>query len=208
MNLYEILGINPDASPDGIRRAYRKQAMKHHPDRNGDKAVFQQVQHAYEVLSDVERRKRYDETGDTSTQAQTEEMALRAMALENLAKLLNKVVNEMDVEHDDLVEAINAVLMKVKSSVEAERDQILKAIERHEKAEKRFKVKEGENEASSLLRSVIAGLNMKLNTSEHELKLAILMIDIMDRHEYEHDPKPPTTAHGGWPSSTQIFFPT
>jgi curved DNA-binding protein CbpA len=66
--LYKTLGVNRDATVDQIKQAFRAKSMKHHPDRNpGDKRAaerFQKVVLAYRVLSDSERRKRYDETGD------------------------------------------------------------------------------------------------------------------------------------------------
>jgi molecular chaperone DnaJ len=64
---YEILGLERDASADDIKRAYRKLAMKHHPDRNeGSKEAeqkFREAAEAYEVLSDDEKRQRYDRYG-------------------------------------------------------------------------------------------------------------------------------------------------
>lgn len=64
---YEVLGVAKNASPDDIKRAYRRTAMKHHPDKNpNDKdaeAKFKECAEAYEVLSDPEKRQRYDQFG-------------------------------------------------------------------------------------------------------------------------------------------------
>src|SRR5436305_11853848 len=69
-SLYDTLGVKKGASADEIKKAYRKLARKYHPDTNqGDKAAeerFKQVQTAYDVLSDDEKRKAYDRFGSTN----------------------------------------------------------------------------------------------------------------------------------------------
>ncbi len=65
---YKVLGIKRDASESEVKQAYRKLARKHHPDVNpGDKTAeskFKEINEAYEVLSDKEKRKKYDQYGD------------------------------------------------------------------------------------------------------------------------------------------------
>lgn len=60
---YEILGVGKEASADEIKKAFRKKAVEHHPDRGGDEAKFKEANEAYEVLSNPEKRKRYDQFG-------------------------------------------------------------------------------------------------------------------------------------------------
>lgn len=61
---YEVLGVSKDASDDELKKAFRKAAVKYHPDKDGgDEAKFKEVNEAYEVLKDKQKRQRYDQFG-------------------------------------------------------------------------------------------------------------------------------------------------
>merc|ERR1719253_1651836 len=62
--LYDLLGVSKGASAAEIKKAYRKMAVKHHPDKGGDEQKFKEISAAYEVLSDDEKRQLYDEYGE------------------------------------------------------------------------------------------------------------------------------------------------
>src|SRR5580765_2608665 len=74
MDLYIVLGLEREASVSEIKRAYKRLARRYHPDINpGDRmasAQFRQIAEAYETLSDPDRRRRYDATGQATASAE------------------------------------------------------------------------------------------------------------------------------------------
>jgi molecular chaperone DnaJ len=60
---YEVLGVNKPSNSDEIKKAYRKLAKEHHPDKGGDESTFKEISEAYEVLSDNDKKARYDQFG-------------------------------------------------------------------------------------------------------------------------------------------------
>jgi DnaJ family protein A protein 2 len=71
---YDCIGVAPTASADEIRRAYKKLALKYHPDKNQDAGAadkFKEISVAYEILSDEDKRKRYDQYGEKGVDSET-----------------------------------------------------------------------------------------------------------------------------------------
>jgi DnaJ-class molecular chaperone len=63
---YSVLGLDRNATPEDVKKAYKKMAIQHHPDKGGDENKFKEISEAYEVLSDGEKRRRYDMGGGIS----------------------------------------------------------------------------------------------------------------------------------------------
>lgn len=66
-SLYDILGVNKTSTSDEIKKAYRNLSKQHHPDVGGDEEKFKKIANAYETLSNDEKRKNYDATGDPNS---------------------------------------------------------------------------------------------------------------------------------------------
>ena len=62
-DFYEVLGVSKGASADEIKKAFRRAAVEHHPDKGGDETKFKEINEAYEVLKDDKKRQRYDQFG-------------------------------------------------------------------------------------------------------------------------------------------------
>ena len=65
---YKLVGVEKDATFDQIKKAYRKKAIKEHPDKGGDPEKFKALTQAYEVLSDKDKRELYDQGGVEAVQ--------------------------------------------------------------------------------------------------------------------------------------------
>jgi len=88
-SLYKILGTTIQSTQEEIKSAYRKLAQKHHPDRDhGDTEKFQAIKEAYEVLSNPDRREKYDLTGDT------EQTNVKQLAAGALVSLFNQMLKQ------------------------------------------------------------------------------------------------------------------
>lgn len=125
INPYEVLSIDKDVTADQVKSAYRKAALKYHPDKaaEGEKEAahtkFQEIAFAYAVLSDERRRKRYDATGNTSESLDIDDDDFDWTSF--FREQFENVVNE---------DAINKFSEEYKGSAE-ERSHVLQAYERH-----------------------------------------------------------------------------
>ncbi|KAJ8064655.1 hypothetical protein OCU04_006978 [Sclerotinia nivalis] len=119
INPYEVLGIEKSASEDEIKRAYRKCALKHHPDKapahlkSDSHTKFQEIAFAYAILSNPNRRKRYDRTGSTSESVDADGFSWTDFYSEQYKDIVTAdAINEFsnyykgsDEEKDDLLKA-------------------------------------------------------------------------------------------------------
>ena len=134
-NPYQSLDLDRNAPPEAIRAAYRKKAREHHPDKGGEVAKFQEIQMAYDVLSDAGRRAQYDKTGETG-----QGPSLESQALSYLSAMLTQFLDVMnlDVIHESLVEHLRLAIKRDIQNQEAEKAKLQKTIDRRKEAIKRL----------------------------------------------------------------------
>ncbi|MFP4664328.1 MAG: molecular chaperone DnaJ [Bacteroidales bacterium] len=96
---YEILGVSKSASQDEIKKAYRKQALKHHPDKNpGDAEAerkFKEAAEAYEVLRDEQKRQRYDQFGHDGVKGAQGGFSGEGMSFEDIFSQFGDIFGDM-----------------------------------------------------------------------------------------------------------------
>jgi len=96
---YEVLGVNRDADEETIKRAYRKLAMKHHPDRNPDNRasedLFKEAKEAYEILSEPDKRAAYDRFGHAGVDPSAGAGGFRGGGFDNFADAFGDIFSDI-----------------------------------------------------------------------------------------------------------------
>lgn len=137
-DLYHTLGIAKTATEAAIRKAYLKGAKKHHPDAGGDEATFRAVNLAYRVLSDKERRAKYDETGSFDEASIENERALMLdIIAQNVVALMQNVT--FDVERASFLDAVRAAIKQNIQQGEQAVGKYAVLLARFDKVQKRLK---------------------------------------------------------------------
>ena len=130
MNLYEELGVSPDATQTEIKQAYRRLANKYHPDKqNGDTKDlerFHRIQEAYETLADPVARDRYDRTGESSEGAKQFDKNVETMVSAGILNLMQI----HDFEAKDYITMFLNTLQENEDHVKAQLHRTEKALER------------------------------------------------------------------------------
>jgi len=195
-NLYETLGVDEDATSEEIKKAYKGKAMILHPDRNGgEDRGFDDLRKAYEILSDNERRARYDETGDTDDQPQTEVM-LRTQFLQIFSVMLDTEQNFKTVDFVSVgIYKLEAKMKELKFDIEkhqAEIDRLATAKNRMTKKDEKTNLFE------SLLEQREEGLLQKITATNEAIEICEKLIEELNTYEYSHDePEPQAGFHQG-----------
>jgi curved DNA-binding protein CbpA len=191
---YQTLGVSRDAPPEAVRRAYRKKAKKTHPDHGGDAESFHALQLAYEVLSDPDRRARFDRTGATEKEtvppAEVEFVhTVRRFLLDLVAEL---VKNGEKVENEDVLVILKNRLSQELLETEAElagmrivQTQLAEAAGRFEREG------DGDNVLASLARFQAAEVGRGIERRELRKNLLAKGLETLKGYRYRRD-APPT----------------
>lgn len=159
MKLYDVLGVAVNAAKDEIKKAYRKMAKKHHPDKGGDEEMFKEIQKAYDVLGDAEKRDHYDKTGDTNNQKDSPEKILMA--------IFGAIIEDGDF-HGNLIDRITDKIRDEIRSLEAKDKKIKKKITKLSKTLNRIST-DGENLFEMVLNDRINNLDRMIDSNDKNI---------------------------------------
>ena len=176
MSLYDNLELPPDANAAAIRAAYLKKRSKAHPDKGGSKEAFHPIQLAYDVLSDPQRRERYDKEGTVDSGAANE-------LLSNLAQLLIGII---EAGHHSPLQAARQTIIDQKHSLMQQRANREQAIAKFERAAAKLKRKgDGENLLGAILAGHITQNRTGISNCDKTLALCDQMLLTLEDYEYE-----------------------
>lgn len=181
MSHYDTLGVARDATLVQIRMAYRRAASKHHPDRlTGDKEKMQEVQLAYDVLSDPKRREIYDKTEEADT------VALEKLAMERLREFFTEYLCVASVKDAKLplvdIRAHCDKEIKEARGEMAHSQRMLQGIA--VKLRRVIKVGSRSNLLEEVVQESTNRLNMNIQKQEFRVNVAMAILALLD--EYEH----------------------
>lgn len=191
MSLYETLGVPPDADKAAIRSAFRRRAKETHPDAGGSAETFQSVELAHRILTDDERRARYDETGQVDEGAGNDE----ARAISIIAQMVDHALTKDDLKHHDLVGDIRK---QINSEIETARQNIKEAqkyLDRAADARKRATVKKGRNLLAGLIDKKAAAAKQAQTMLEQQIKLRERALAMLEDASFDFEARP---AHPVW----------
>ena len=184
-SLYDILGIKKDADPEEIKKAYRKQANKYHPDKNQGKDttdIFQKISEAHTILSDPSARKNYDEFGSTDNRD------VKDIFIQVVQSHMTYLVN-LDTTPADSVNLIAELKRTTEEEIAGFKAQITDLTKKKKNAEKirkRIIYKgAGKNVFTDALDINIADFEIKINNANNSIKQRTEFVEFLGEYDYE-----------------------
>lgn len=185
MTHYETLGVQPDATPEEIKAAYRRSAAKAHPDKGGSNEKMAAVNKAYQVLASAESRAQYDQTGEDPGAPQD-------AATDMLMELFDLAISSCD---GDVVKFVHSRLKDATDELKTKREDCERCIKRLEKKAGRVKVKgSATNLFQMLLDKKISEQKARLSAITRTAENVQAARGLMDHYESGYV-EPPAPKH-------------
>lgn len=204
-NPYETLGVSKEATPEEIKKAFKKEAKKTHPDAGGNPDDFNDTRRAMAILSDPKRRERYDRTGND------EETVEDRASIRIIAELVEAVAEHDDFDvTDDLVEIMKKLINERIAKITIGIGGLKAKVNRQNKLLKRFKKKNKNSEKSDLIgamfKSKIIDLEEAIRDLEKQKSDHKEAHSIVSDYEFETEKPENGPNYGGFTSNSSRMW--
>jgi curved DNA-binding protein CbpA len=198
MNLYDVLGVAPDATADQIKAAYRAASRIYHPDCGGDAEMFKKIAGAYEVLSDAQKRAEHD--ASIHPDADARQIIAGAFQVQ-IDKLISSTAQGMYTTIPDLVIAVKRDLSDDKMTQQQELNRARRALDFCEKALGRISYQgDSEDAVTAILKARLAEGQKLAASMEKRVTDISRAIELADEWHWKADEPTPTA----WTKNTGI----
>lgn len=197
-DLYAILGLPRSATHDQVRKAYRRLAKKQHPDAGGSAAQFKALQLAHTVLTNEERRAKYDETGQIDFNSIEQE---RAQFLELLAQAAMAVIANNFDPSQDFLSAVRSHLQQKINEGDNNAAQNNRAQKSVEAILRKLKRKKGDGALITILNNQLANIKKVVENNNQLLARVKAAHTHLQDYDYEFSSQPWSQF-----TSNQSFF--
>jgi organic radical activating enzyme len=179
--LYKTLGIKDTASPEQIKKAYRKKVKKHHPDVGGDPELFNKIQEAYDILSDPEKRKAYDTTGTITNEPNYDLQEAVSLVVDKIKMKIDSLENDILLTKGgmllDILVSIKEEIKEKERNIEYEKERIrlLKILNKRMKTKRRNQINAAREAMDQLIdhcKNGIESCKLRIKILSKALKIA------------------------------------
>lgn len=202
MTLYDDLNISSSASPEEIKAAYRVAAKINHPDKGGDAERFKTVAAAYAILSNPEKKKHYDRTGEYK------EKTIEIQAMTGLAALLSMLIDEEGV--DNPISQAQSMLFEEQAGLKRSILSVYRKRKLYLKRKKGIKATNQDNLFIAALNTHRRGNIEKYKECKKGRKVFTRMQELLADYSYTSSPVVKVFGEsrtgGGDYSTTSVFF--
>lgn len=183
--LYNELGVDEKASADEIKQAFREKAKENHSDKGGDNDKMVALNHAYSILGNQSKRKRYDETGEEK------EIGFDVKFAGLVQDIFMKIIDsESNIEETDLINGFAGTIDMIIVENKKHKAIMGRKIEKLEKVLKRISSK-GENKISAILQNNIVNFKLEKKLIEENIEFFEKALEVVEHHEYKFDEPTP-----------------
>ena len=201
-DFYAKLGVPREATRDEIKVAFRAKARQTHPDARGNVEDFRDIADAYAVLGDVDRRARYDQSGDTAT---VSEETKRTDALNIIQQMMEQTLNQVGDGPicNDVVAKMREAAADAVSKIAADIEAMQRAIVRFAEFADRFNTAGDTNVLRGMVDHRIAAIERRCSDAAVALERHKMAAEILQDYSFEVDPEPMAMPiYGGFQQTT------